>query len=259
MGTIDAFERDVLLQADSLPVFKPQRRIGDGRQRDVYIVSVSGRTISNIRVARLARRSFAITSNPKSRLAGACTGVIPLTFPNSDAVTAGSISFLDSALTCISLVCECKMPDARGIFRRASALAKKIRLQNRVFFLGNLHTYPVAMYAAAKLYELLGAQASYERLEQFSHMGLFSAKRGDTVVILEEKTAHAARLVRTMRRIGLHVIHPDPKSGDKMRQFLFFTFLSQLVPLNEARRRGMRDCHFVTAKKLRGASDDMIY
>ena len=53
--------------------------------------------------------------------------------------------------------------------------------------------------------------------------------------------------------------HPDPKSKNKMTQVLFFTFLFQLVPLIMAKKKRQKDCHFVMAKKLRRASDQMIY
>ncbi|MFB5597504.1 MAG: sugar isomerase, partial [Nitrosopumilaceae archaeon] len=46
------------------------------QNNNVYIVSISGRTISNIKVAKSARRSIAITSNPQSKLAKACDRVI---------------------------------------------------------------------------------------------------------------------------------------------------------------------------------------
>ena len=251
----EAFSNYSVRAADPLDLLK---NTSIPKNNNVYIVSISGKTISNIRVAKLAAKSFAITSNPDSRLAKACTGTIPLLFPNSDVVTAGSISFLDSALTCISLVCRFKMPNISKIFDSAVSASRKITLNNRIFFLGNMHTYPVAMYAAAKLYEILGMDAYYERIEQFSHMELFSAKR-DTVIILEEKTPHNERLCKAFEHVGLNVIRPDPKSKNKITQFLFFTFLAQLIPLLIAKKRGQKDCHFVTAKKLRKASDQMIY
>ncbi len=58
--------------------------------------------------------------------------------------------------------------------------AKKSRVTKRIFVLGNLHTFPIAMYCAAKFYEVLGYNVQYSKIEQFSHMELFSAKTGDT-------------------------------------------------------------------------------
>ena len=147
MKTIEAFERDVILQTQFLQTFQPQQPLSDVSQRNsmfcgsgdslaaamlaeahsdlkvravdpldllknqqitkkhnVFLISISGNTVSNIKVAKLARKSTAITSNPKSRLANACSRTILLKFPNSDVFTGGSLSFLQSALTCISLV-----------------------------------------------------------------------------------------------------------------------------------------------------------
>ena len=252
----EAFSEYNVTAADPLDLLKNK---SIPKNNDVYIVSISGRTISNIKVAKLERKSIALTSNPTSKLGKACDKTIELSFPNSDVITAGTISFLNSALTCISLVCDVKITKPHDIFNHAVESSKKIKLQNRVFFLGNMHTYPVAMYAVAKLYEILGYDAYYERLEQFSHMELFSAKKGDTVVILEEKTPHNKQLAKSLRAVGLNVIHPDPKSKNKMTQVLFFTFLFQLVPLIMAKKKRQKDCHFVMAKKLRRASDQMIY
>ena len=80
------------------------------KNRSVYFVSISGNTISNIKVAKTAKKSVAITSKPNSRLAQASHQTILLQSPNADVFTAGSISFLESALTCISLVSPIGIP-----------------------------------------------------------------------------------------------------------------------------------------------------
>ena len=228
-------------------------------KNQVYVISISGKTISNIKVARLSKKSIAITSNENSKLAKTCQKVVSLQFPNSDIVTAGTISFLDSALTCISLVDDVTIKNPEKIFRQAESQSKKYSLNNRIFFLGNLHTYPVAMYGVAKIFEILGYPAYYERIEQFSHMELFSTKPGDTVIIFEEKNRHNLELEKNLKNLGLNVIHPVSGSDDKISQFLFFTFFSQLLPLNLAKKKGLTDCHFVTSKRLRKVSDNMIY
>lgn len=229
------------------------------QKNDVYVVSISGRTISNIKVAKSARKAIAVTSNPQSKLAKVCNRTIHLKFPNSDVVTAGSISFLDSALTCIALVKSFKIKNSEKIFAEALKQAKKVRLGARNFFLGNLHTYPVALYGAAKLFEILGSSAFYERIEQFSHMELFSTKPGDAVIIFEQKNPHNSSLAKNLKKAGISVIQPDAKYNDKISEFLFYTFFSQLVPLFLAKKKNQKDCHFVMAKNLRKISDKMIY
>ena len=230
MRTIEAYEKDILLQENFLKKFKKQKPISENQQKKViftgsgdslasamlaesfsnfkiksmdpldllknkhivkdktiYFVSISGKTISNIKVAKTAKKSVAITSNPKSKLAKVSTNTITLKSPNSDVFTAGSISFLESALTCISLTTSITIPDPSKIYRKALTDAKKSKFSRRIFILGNSYTYPLAMYCAAKFYELLGYDVHFERIEQFSHMELFSTKKRDTVIIFEEK------------------------------------------------------------------------
>jgi len=229
------------------------------KSKTVYFVSISGNTISNIRVAKIAKKAIAITSKPKSRLVKSCKESIILQSPNSDVFTAGSISFLESALTCISLVRPIIIPKTNDIFKKAYSDAKKSKIGRRIFVLGNMHTFPVAMYCAAKFYELLGCDAHFERIEQFSHMELFSAKKGDTVIIFEEKNKHNTQLVKNLKNVDLDVIHPVSDSKNKISQIIYYTFFSQLLTLFEAKKRHKKNCHFVLAKKLRNVSDNMIY
>ena len=302
MRTIEAYEKDILLQENFLKKFKKQKPISENQQKKViftgsgdslasamlaesfsnfkiksmdpldllknkhivkdktiYFVSISGKTISNIKVAKTAKKSVAITSNPKSKLAKVSTNTITLKSPNSDVFTAGSISFLESALTCISLTTSITIPDPSKIYRKALTDAKKSKFSRRIFILGNSYTYPLAMYCAAKFYELLGYDVHFERIEQFSHMELFSTKKRDTVIIFEEKNQHNLQLTKNLKNIGLNVIHPNFISKNKISQILYYTYFSQLLPLFEAKKRGQTDCHFVLAKKLRSVSDNMIY
>lgn len=229
------------------------------KNKTVYFVSISGNTISNIKVAKTANRSIAITSQEKSRLSKNCHKTIVLKSPNSDVFTAGSISFLDSALTCISLVKPINLPREDDFYTKALSLVKRSKFGRRIFILGNAQTFPIAMYCAAKFYELLGYDAHYERLEQFSHMELFSTKKEDTVIIFEEKNSHNAQLVRNLKNVGLNVIHPTYDSPNKISQIIFYIFFSQLLPLFEAKKKRQKDCNFVLSKNLRQVSDNMIY
>lgn len=227
------------------------------KNRDLYLISISGNTISNVKLARIIRNSTAITANPQSKLAKACKKSIILKYPNSGIFTSGSISFLSSVMTCISMVSKPRMRDVPCIYERAKNLARTVSLRGKIFLLGNLHTYPVAMYAAAKLYEVVGVDAHYERIEEFAHMGLFSAAKGDTVIIFEEKNNHSTLLEKNLKSCGLKVFLVDPLTKSILDQVLFFIFLSQFIALFRAKNK--KDCFFVEAKKLRSASSSMIY
>jgi glucosamine 6-phosphate synthetase-like amidotransferase/phosphosugar isomerase protein len=158
----------------------------------------------------------------------------------------------------MSLVKKVTTKNAKTVFS-AAIKQSKIRLYNKVYVLGNQHTYPLAMYAAAKLYETMGIDAHYEKIEQFSHMGMFSARRGDAVIIYEQKNEHIANLQKQLKPLGLRVYNPSIGSKSKTDQVLFYTFVSQLVALHNAKKRRLLDCHFVTSKKTRNASSQMIY
>ena len=254
--------------ADPLDLYRNPPPAGSGR---VCVVSVSGNTAAGIGAARRAGRLAAVvTSDPRSRLARAAAASDPscrlvrLAFPGSGTFTAGSISFLESALACVSLVVPgLAVPRGCGrLLARAGADAREalgaVTAGGRVFVLGDMFTYPLAMYCAAKFYEVLGRDARYCRTEQFSHMELFSARRGDCVVMFERRNRHNAALADGLEGEGIGVVRPDMPSG-RLPQMVYCTFFSQMVTLHAARQKGMRDCHFVTAGGIRGISDRMIY
>ena len=241
---------------DPLDLLKNKRLV---KNHDLYLISISGNTISNIKLAKAAKNTVAVTANPQSRLGKSCKRTIPLRYQNSGIFTAGSISFLASALTCISLVSKIKIRNVSKLYKRAKNQSQRVRLGSKVFLLGNLYTFPIAMFGAAKLYEVPGIDAHYERIEQFAHMGLFSAKKGDTVIIFEEKNNHNAQLARHLRKYGMHVVQIQPNSKNILEKILFFTFVSEFIALSQAKKKNQKEGFFVKAKKLRSVSSSMIY
>ena len=250
----ESFSDGLVSAIDPLDLFKNKNLV---KSKNVYFVSISGNTITNIKTAKHAKNSIAITTHNESRLAKVSKKSILLNAPNNGIFTAGSISFLESALTCISLVKKITIP--RGNFlSKVKTDVKKFKISKKIFVLGTYHTFPLAMYCAAKFYELLGYDTHYCKLEQFSHMELFSAKKGDTVIIFEEKNPHTKQLSSLLKKNGINVIHPNIPSA-KLSQMLYCTFFSQLLPLIEAKKKRKKDCHFVLAKNIRNISNQMIY
>lgn len=228
------------------------------QSRHLYIVSISGETVAGIKAARAAGSATAITTRPQGRLARAADNTILLDFPDSGVFTAGSISFLASALTCVSLVRQFKMPDSARLFSKAESDVANVRMSGRHYILGGMAAYPIAMYCAAKLYETTGRGVHYSRTEQFSHMELFSACRDDTVIILDKMSSYCQSLSDCLRGIGINVISPDIPSGE-ISAMIYRTFFSQLLSLQQAKAEERNDCHFVTAKEIRDVSNAMIY
>lgn len=250
----ESFSGGIVKAMDPLDLYRNKDLV---KSKHVYFVSISGNTITNIKVAKIAKKATAITSHPQSRLAKVSDVIIHLVSLNSGVFTAGSISFLESALTCISLVKNITIPKST-LFTKASLSAKKTKITKRIFVLGNLYTYPVAMYCAAKFYEILGYDVHYSRIEQFSHMELFSAKKGDTVIIFEEKNSHSKQLGKNLKKIGINLVHPNMPS-DKISQVIFCILFSQHLSLYEAKRKRKKECYFVMAKNIRNVSNQMIY
>lgn len=241
---------------DPLDLLKNKRLT---KNKNLFLISISGNTISNIKLAKTSTNTTSISANPQSRLANACKKSILLKYPNSGIFTAGSISFLASALTCISLVSKLKIRNVSRLYESAEIQSRKVKLNGKIFFLGNSHTFPVASFAAAKLYEVGGLDVHYERIEQFSHTGLFSTKRGDTVIIFEEKNKYNSKLASSLKKYRLNVVQIQPNTRNIQEMVLFFIFVSEIISLYHAKKKNQKDCFFVTAKKLRKASSSMIY
>jgi hypothetical protein len=96
-------------------------------------------------------------------------------------------------------------------------------------------------------------------LNNFPTWNCFLQKKGDTVIIFEEKNVHNVQLEKNLKKVGLHVIHPTFESKNKISQIIYYAFFSQLLTLFEAKKRHKKDCHFVLKKNLRNVSDKMIY
>jgi glutamine---fructose-6-phosphate transaminase (isomerizing) len=233
--------------------------IADGR--NVYFVSISGRTKANILAAKIAKRQgariTAITARPASPLARACDRTIELKYKSAGVTTAGTISFTSSMLACISLVEKILLPDLGRIYRQAAGqaenAARKIR-KGSYFILGDGLLYPVAVYGALKLNEVFGARAVAYPAEEFCHSPLFSVKKGDQVIVMGRSEQLSRRLVKE----GFSSVHVDFKSAG-IGLLLQSTFFMQLLVLKLAQRRGLASCYYLKNKKLLRASSDFIY
>lgn len=225
---------------------------------DIYVVSVSGNTAAGHGAAQAASRYVAITANPASQLGNQAYEVVPLMYGGSGTLTAGSLSFLSTTLTCISLVSDCEIPEASGLLADAESYASRAPTSGRIYALGNMYTYPVAMYCAAKFYEVTGREVNYSRIEQFAHMEIFAVRPGDTVIIFEEKNRRTSSLARQLRDAGVRAVRPGVPA-DPMEQVLYCTFFSQMLTLRQAKKMGISECHFITAERMRQISSGLIY
>ncbi|MCS7141474.1 MAG: SIS domain-containing protein [Candidatus Nitrosocaldus sp.] len=245
-----------------------------GRRMMLYIVSISGSTKAALDAMEMAHRHgmkvVAITANAESRLARGADSSMLLRFRRSGMLTAGSIGFTASLLASASLAIRMGRVsvDIDGIFSQAKSDSRDMVLDGHIYIVGDVLTYPLAVYGAAKVYEVLGARASYCRLEQFCHMEVFSLADGDKVLVLssEEK---ARRLVDGLRGSGIDaklieyagregVSSSNDGNAETLARLLYHTFLLQFATLNSARRLGLKECAFI-GHRLLGLSSALIY
>ncbi len=220
----------------------------------LYIISVSGSTRANIEAAKATKglcRRIAITANPDSILAKTSDDVITLKYKNTGMLTAGSIGFTSTLLAALSVIDELDLD--MNVFDAAKSI--DIELKNHIYIVGNGITYPLSIYAAAKVYEVLGFKAQYCMLEQFCHMELFSLSRNDTVLLLTDAT----KAYDLYNKLDCNKYLVKSYNQDALDNILYYTFLIQFMVLKNAKILGLSDCHFAKNKILRSISSSLIY
>jgi len=232
---------------------------------DVYFVSVSGRTSSNVLAARKvkhhAKRTTAITAIADSPLARITDRVVGLPMDYAPR-TPGMLSFSLSLLAILRIVgiggpCD---------YSYALKEARKVRLRfcegrGTTYFLGNSMAYPVALYAAAKAYEVLGARTHAELLEQFSHLELFSLGDLDAVNSFAcfDPSGVARKLDRALASRGFESQLVPTWGGSIMERLFHAVFSVQLSVLRKGEASGLTSPMFLSARRALDTSDEMIY
>jgi fructoselysine-6-P-deglycase FrlB-like protein len=233
--------------------------------REVFFISVSGRTSSNLlaarRVRRLAKRTTALTAVPDSPLALLTDRTVTLPMAYAPR-TPGMLSF------CLSLLAVLDMAqmDVSCNFERAYASArldsKRLSLRGgTTYFLGNLLAYPVALYATAKTYEFLGTNAHAELLEEFSHLELFSLKKSDPVNLFAcfDPAGISRKLARALAASGYKSHYLAARGISDPEKLFHSVFASQLAVLDRSEAVGLTEPKFLTAGDKLNISDAMIY
>lgn len=244
--------------------------------KDLYIISISGRTAHNIAAAKLAKQSnvktIAITADPQSELAKNCDRIIRINYRNPGVLTSGTVSFLSSVLTCISLTTKVmyNTKNLRRAFETANSmvdnLLKKIPdTLSSILFLADGLLYPVACYGSLKMNEVLGIRSFPYSLEEYCHAPLFSIKKEDSVIILNNSESHnnraktVSKFTEKLDRLNYSSISLDFPMSSSLAGLFQSIFLVQLLALKMAERNGIRDCFFVQALELMEISSEYIY
>jgi fructoselysine-6-P-deglycase FrlB-like protein len=238
------------------------------RNKTVFLISVSGRTRSNIEAARaikgFAKKTVAITANPDSQLVKTCSSIIQLKFTKLPGVTPGTISFTSSLLACSRLFGSIhsefdlapKMSSAKHWTESHSENAET------VYFLASGFLYPIAFYGSVKVSEFSGERAEYQLTEEFSHMNLFSMTKKDLAIILKQGSDRkATQLYEELNRRGYCAELLDLKEphADPVEVAVTYSIYFQYFALNAALRKGLSKPAFLESPSLLDISNSMIY
>jgi len=238
------------------------------RNKTLFITSISGKTRTNIQLARgvkgLAKRTVAITANPSSPLAKECDDLIQLRYRSPGILTSGTASFSAALLAVASLIRRLpKLDSLRIMERRAAGWARGLRVHPRggFLFVGSGTGYSLAMYAAFKIHEVLGLPAQYHHTEQLGHSQLFSLQENsDNLLFLSPSSDQkTSEVFRVLSKNGFHAYLLKSGARDPILAALQVMFRLQHLALNLGRKMGLRECAFLTDKKRLALSSRLIY
>jgi fructoselysine-6-P-deglycase FrlB-like protein len=236
------------------------------RGKNLVIISVSGRTKTNIELARKAKgisSTLAITANPESSLARECDETLRLEYRTTGILTSGTISFTTSLLACALLLRTLpKTVQVKTAPIDNAGLATNLKQAGKgaFVFTGAGVNYALALYGAAKINEVLGAKAEAAYPEQLGHAKLFAIdKKRDIIVCISSGRDKAMKTHELLQKSGFRssiLTFPDSSTVNGSLRFAIYL---QRFALSLARRKGLKECAFLSDKSRLNLSNRMIY
>ncbi len=248
--------------------YELSRTLGMAANRNIVLISASGRTRANVELARKlkgqAKKRIAVTSNPESPLARICDASIILQYGNSGRLTSGTTSFTSGLLACARLVGRpLHTANLEALLSRAMERARNVKLstQGLSLFIGSGIGRGLAEYGACKVEEVLGARAQAQYPEQVGHAQLFSLdpSRDKILWVDSGRTGKGSDVARRMRRYGFKSHRVSATGKSVVAKSLAISFQLQYLALLNAKRRGMKECAFLQDRKLLELSNRLIY
>ncbi len=224
------------------------------------------RTKTNIELARKAKgisSILAITANPESPLARECDETLQLQYRTTGILTSGTTSFTTSLLACALLLRNLprtiQAKTTPNDTRRLSTSMKQAG-KGAFVFTGSGVNYALSLYGAAKINEVLGAKAEAAYPEQLGHAKLFSIdKKRDFVVSISSGRDKAKETHQLLTRDGFQTSILTFPDSSTVNGSLRIAIYLQRIALSLARRKGLKECVFLSDKSRLNLSNRMIY
>ncbi len=237
------------------------------RGKNLVIISVSGRTRTNIELARkakgIARRTIAVTAYPESPLARKCDDTLQLGYRASGILTSGTVSFTASLLACAFLIgnlpriiqLRTDLASTPVSGRSSTPVAK-----GSFVFTGSGVNYALSLYGAAKINEVLGAKAEALYPEQLGHAKLFTIdKKRDVIVCISSGRDKARETHEFLRKSGFQTSLLALRENNMVNRSLKIAIRLQRLALFLAKRKRIKECAFLADKNRLKLSSRMIY
>jgi fructoselysine-6-P-deglycase FrlB-like protein len=228
-----------------------------------YFVSVTGRTRSNIEIARRATKAgvktVAVTFDPTSELAKVCNEIYSLETSMSNTGTSYS-TFTTNVVTCLQLA-GISVPQKFQMWHRngmalASSFNNVIFPKRVLHILGNDVFFPLAIYASLKMIEFFGVTTIPNKLEEFCHSPVFGIKPSHAIWILgrtEDTTIH--KLANLKNDFNFFNI----RNPDLLSELFESIFFLQGLMLLFCEKYELTELKYVLMKKVLTLSSDIIY
>ena len=239
------------------------------KDKDVMILSVSGKTRANIFLAKklkgVARRRIAVTGSKDSPLSRECDDTLLLEYHRTEGLTAGTASYTSTLLVCSRLLGQIPVLNFEHTLKSARVRAERTDLSPRkdtvVVFVGAGLDYPLAMYGGLKLNEVLGMKTIYCSPEQLVHAILFSLdKKQDRIVMIDPESNRRHREIKqTLSDVGFHLYSVDVPPRHPVKRSLEIAFHLQYLAYNRAVNIGLKECAFLSNKEILDVSSRLIY
>jgi len=235
--------------------------------KNLVIISVSGRTKTNIELARKAKgistSTLAITANPESALARECDNTLQLKYRTTGILTSGTISFTTSLLACALLLRSLpRSVQVKTAPTDTALLATNLKQAEKgaFVFIGSGVNYALSLYGAAKTNEVLGAKAEAVYTEQLGHAKLFTIdKKRDAIVCISSGRDKAMKTHELLRKDDFQSSILAFPNGHVVNRSLRITIYLQQLALSLARRKGLEECAFLSDKRRLNLSNRLIY
>lgn len=224
-------------------------------EKTYIIISVSGRTVENIKLAMKAREAnafvLAITANPNSPLAKKATNTVIIHYPKPSVLLPGTLSFMLSVVALYGIL------GIRINLDRVVSPKPLHLLSLKPMFIGTKPGYGVAYFSSLKYYEIFGSKARFERTEQFCHATLFSIRKGDEVVVYPWINDHKAKKIYEILRNHVRIILAERCEMYEKPLCQIIDFLYGLLKIISLRK--IIKPYFIKNKVFLNISSKLIY